>query len=447
MSWDVPRFSYNLSRANYTVLPGPGRSPSAVFAEPAEKVRLFKNRLQLQRLKTTRSALFAKDALLNSIGSGQSPARKLLTVESLLGDSNKGSLKMVMGLLTHIAGVGSEWVLEDDTAVVPLDLSSPELEVTSGFFTEDCIVLCEGDYVNGTFVARVLAMPPAELRASTVRSLMSCNPGYKPLMHPPANGAVSAAPGTTAIVVAEPHLDDPQVLDSLSDFFQRLEDSASTPGLMVLCGNFLSHPFGSTANDRSMLTSAFSSLADVVSKFPFFLRSTHFVFVPGPGDPCTGSSVALPRYPLPASFVKPFVDKVGRASVTLATNPVHLRASGRTMVVFRQNLLAKMRRHCVVQPSTGESSDLTEHLVKSVVEQAHLSPLPLVAQPICWASDQALYLYPLPDILVLADACPSFALRYEGCLCANPGPFDVDAGQPQFLEIHPQKDAVDILRL
>ena len=61
-----------------------------------------------------------------------------------------------------------------------------------------------------------------------------------------------------------------------------------------------------------------------------------------------------------------------------------------------------------------------EHLCATLLQQAHLCPLPLEAQPIYWAHDAGLRLYPLPDALVLADPAPSAHFAFEGTVCINP---------------------------
>ena len=40
----------------------------------------------------------------------------------------------------------------------------------------------------------------------------------------------------------------------------------------------------------------------------------------------------------------------------------------------------------------------------SVVDQGHLCPVPMAVQPIHWAHDHALRLYPLPDVVRAAPA-------------------------------------------
>ncbi|MCJ1237371.1 DNA-directed DNA polymerase epsilon, subunit B [Varicellaria rhodocarpa] len=61
-------------------------------------------------------------------------------------------------------------------------------------------------------------------------------------------------------------------------------------------------------------------------------------------------------------------------------------------------------------------------LVKTVLDQGHLSPFPFSHRPVLWDFAGALQLYPMPSALVLMDPeAPPFALTYEGCHVMNPG--------------------------
>jgi hypothetical protein len=65
---------------------------------------------------------------------------------------------------------------------------------------------------------------------------------------------------------------------------------------------------------------------------------------------------------------------------------------------------------------------LFAHLALTLLQQSHLCPLPLVAQPVHWRHDHALRLYPLPHAVVLADGtAPQAAFRHEGCTVLCPG--------------------------
>lgn len=83
------------------------------------------------------------------------------------------------------------------------------------------------------------------------------------------------------------------------------------------------------------------------------------------------------------------------------------------------------------QPPPAPLSSTTLHarrLVKTILDQSHLSPFPLSTRPVHWDFAHALSLYPLPTALVLCDPeAPPFAVTYQGCHVVNPGRV-VDAG-------------------
>ncbi|KIX96466.1 uncharacterized protein Z520_07732 [Fonsecaea multimorphosa CBS 102226] len=76
-------------------------------------------------------------------------------------------------------------------------------------------------------------------------------------------------------------------------------------------------------------------------------------------------------------------------------------------------------------PSSGParpSLQAARKLVKTILDQSHLSPFPLSIRPQLWDHSGALSLYPLPTALVLCDAeMPAFAISYEGCHVMNVG--------------------------
>lgn len=70
-----------------------------------------------------------------------------------------------------------------------------------------------------------------------------------------------------------------------------------------------------------------------------------------------------------------------------------------------------------------------EHLCATLLQQSHLCPVPLEAQPVFWNFDHALHLYPIPDVLVLADRAPCASFAFppmpadqadQSCVCLNP---------------------------
>jgi DNA polymerase epsilon subunit 2 len=136
----------------------------------------------------------------------------------------------------------------------------------------------------------------------------------------------------------------------------------------------------------------------------------------------------LPRPPLPLAFTARFRAKVPRAHFT--SNPCRIKFFGQEIVIIRQDLMDRMLANLI-----GVKPDLTAtdtkryvrtslysqqiyqlircpQLVQTIVDQCHLSPLPLSVQPINWQLDHALRLYPMPTtvcITLLSESCPSLS--------------------------------------
>ena len=88
--------------------------------------------------------------------------------------------------------------------------------------------------------------------------------------------------------------------------------------------------------------------------------------------------------------------------------------------------MSTMRRQAVLPPVEGMK--LEAHLMQTIVEQGHLCPLPTYARPVYWEQEHALSLYPLPDVLILADRHPEYQSWREaaGVHIVNPSSFHVD---------------------
>lgn len=114
------------------------------------------------------------------------------------------------------------------------------------------------------------------------------------------------------------------------------------------------------------------------------------------------------------------------------------------IVFFRQDMLYRMRRSCLMPPSMEETDDPFQHvirlfsvfsalvtysfrflkqwklmdfwfelqLVATITHQSHLCPLPLTVQPIIWNYDHCLYLYPTPHAVLLI-LIVSFSFLYH----------------------------------
>ena len=77
--------------------------------------------------------------------------------------------------------------------------------------------------------------------------------------------------------------------------------------------------------------------------------------------------------------------------------------------------------------SEWERRPLFRHLAATLVQQAHLCPLPIAQLPIYWEHDHAMWLYPAPHCVVLGDRTEQQALaKFEDTELVNPGCFADD---------------------
>jgi DNA polymerase epsilon subunit 2 len=172
-----------------------------------------------------------------------------------------------------------------------------------------------------------------------------------------------------------------------------------------------------TENLIAKPSASFEGLADLIASYPLITRNTHFVLVPGPLDMAINS--LLPRRPLLSSLVSRLKTKVPH--VHFATNPCRIKFFNQEIVIFREDMMARMLRSVVgVKPEvrnddlkrfvSGSFLDvvfnrglkLCHQLVQSILDQAHLSPFTSNIQPVLPDYDHTLRLYPLPTAVALS---------------------------------------------
>lgn len=97
---------------------------------------------------------------------------------------------------------------------------------------------------------------------------------------------------------------------------------------------------------------------------------------------------------------------------------------GVALIFYRGDTQAKFLRYALNVPlANAEDVPRFEQAARTIADAGHLSPFPQAAQPVFWEHAQALYIEPLPDLLVLADNAPPFALAHQSSLVINPGSF------------------------
>ncbi|XP_015427468.1 PREDICTED: DNA polymerase epsilon subunit 2 [Myotis davidii] len=412
-AFDIPRFVYNLERKKFLPLLMTNHPKPNLFGTARDKAELFRERYTILHQRTHRHELFTPP-VIGSHPDESGSKFQLKTIETLLGNTTKIGDVIVLGMITQLKE--GKFFLEDPTGTVQLDLSKAQFH--SGLYTESCFVLAEGWFEDQVFHVNAFGFPPTE-PSSTTRAYY----GNINFFGGPSNTSVKTSAklkqledenkDAMFVFISDVWLDQAEVLEKLHTMFSGY--SPAPPTCFILCGNFSSAPYGK--NQVQALKDSLKTLADIICEYPNIHQSSRFVFVPGPEDPGFGS--ILPRPPLAESITNEFRQRVPFSVFT--TNPCRIQYCTQEIIVFREDLVNKMCRNCVRFPSSN--LDIPNHFVKTILSQGHLTPLPIYVCPVYWAYDYALRVYPLPDLLVIADKYDPFTLTNTECLCINPGSF------------------------
>ncbi|KAH9724728.1 DNA polymerase epsilon subunit B [Citrus sinensis] len=162
------------------------------------------------------------------------------------------------------------------------------------------------------------------------------------------------------VILSDIWLDNEEVMGKLEVVLDGFESVEVVPSLFVFMGNFCSHPCNLSFHSFSSLRLQFGKLGQMIAAHPRLKEHSRFLFIPGPDD--AGPSTVLPR-------IKFYTQEI---------------------VFFRQDLLYRMRRSCLIPPSREETDDPFEHIV-------------------------------------LADKSEQKAFKYTGITCFNPGSFSSDS--------------------
>lgn len=413
-----------------------GTSTSAVLRTPEKtlvdapanaKSAVFRSRYELMLSKTLRNERFKPPLSGISAVSSKKSYFELTGVESLRAGQGE---KLVLGMLTQLEE--DTWSLEDINGVVRLDLS--QVTITAGLHTDGSFVIAQGmlieeDGTSPIFVVTAMGTPPLETREQTINALgNSANLFGGQYDYSQTENLLeleSSSDESVFLFISDVALDSPRVLSGLHHLFQGYITDHVIPTVIFLMGSFLSHPFGQEWNDVQTLQEGFAQLGEMIkSKFPLLAESSIFVIVPGTND--AGPGNILPRPPLPTIVTRGFIDAIGSKNIYFTTNPCRMRYMTQEIVILRDNIMQKMMRHCAVKPDFSESGLTCEHLLKTVVDQAYLCPLPLTARPVLWAHHHSLWLFPTPHVIITADKVDGFICKYGGSLGLNPGSFATD---------------------
>ncbi|XP_071700833.1 DNA polymerase epsilon subunit B [Rutidosis leptorrhynchoides] len=425
----IPKFRYDPIRKIFCQ--HTGRLP--IHGDAPSKAWLYRDRFLLLSQRLTRIPQFSKPSF--STESSEFGSCEISQIQSLVG---RTGISWVMGVISQLED--GHFYLEDLTAAVEINLSNAK--VTTGYFSENTIVLAQGEMLlDGTFQVQTFGFPPLEDRDKSTSLFTGLDYfGSGTITKDESKQLAemeSMAVNEMFVVLSDIWLDDEKTMEKLETVLDTYENEVIVPSLFVLMGNFCSRPFNLSSSSFSSIRSNFAKLGQMIGNHQRLTENSRFIFIPGPED--AGPSTVLPRCALPKYITEELKKYIPNA--IFASNPCRIKWYTQEITFFRQDLLHRMRRSCLIPPSTEETKEPFEHLVATIIHQSHLCPLPLSVQPIIWNYDHCLHLYPTPHTIVLADRSNMNVFNYSGTTCLNPGSFSLDT---QFAVFRPLTRIVEL---
>ena len=133
-------------------------APSKIECAGQSKIDLYRDRFLLLQQRLARSKQFERSTLRTTDRRGI----ELSSIQSLLG--SRAERRFIAGSLSQLED--GRFHMEDLTGTVRVDLTA--CERSAGLFTENCVVIAEGEVrQDGVFEVIELMFPPSESREAT----------------------------------------------------------------------------------------------------------------------------------------------------------------------------------------------------------------------------------------------------------------------------------------
>ncbi|XP_010276251.1 PREDICTED: DNA polymerase epsilon subunit B isoform X2 [Nelumbo nucifera] len=428
----VPKFCYDpIKKVFYEHT---GKLP--IHGDASAKAALYRDRFQLLLQRISRDRHFSRPAFDTEMT--ETGSCEISPIQSLIGKTGR---KWIMGVISQLED--GHFYLEDLTASVEVNLSNAK--ITTGLFVENTVIVAEGVmFPDGIFQVNTCGFPPLEDREDSLALLVGLDFFGSGVLTMEETirlaGLEKKAVNDMFVILSDIWLDNEETMTKLATVLDGYENVEVVPSLFVLMGNFCSRPCNLSFHSFSSLRQQFGKLGEMIGAHQRLKENSQFLFVPGPDD--AGPSTVLPRCALPKYLTEELQKHI--PSAIFSSNPCRIKFYTQEIVFFRQDLLYRMRRACLIPPSTEETSDPFEHLVATITHQSHLCPLPLTVQPIIWNYDHCLRLYPTPHTIVLGDRSEQKAFKYTGITCFNPGSFSNDS---TFIAYRPCTQEVELSAL
>ncbi|EPX71088.1 DNA polymerase epsilon catalytic subunit B [Schizosaccharomyces octosporus yFS286] len=423
-SFQLPKRIYDPNRKIFIS----SKTTPSLLAPASASVDMLHRRFHVIYSRILRNENFQNPSFSGSFS--QTNSHQITPIRNLLGRS--GDDFLLFGLLS-LAPDGKLW-LEDLDSQVQLDIS----KATFGFghFCAGCFVLVNGHFMDsGVFLVTEVGHPPIERREASLKALSQVDSFGSQL---DANQITLLRHAEQAykapfVFLSEVHLDDTRCLQALEKVFQKYEYAELLPACIVLCGSFTSTAFHNSGSSLDY-KEGFNKLALIFAKFTNISKNCKIIFVPGPNDPWTTYGLSLmPKRAIPLHFVNR-IQRICKNAI-FSSNPCRISFFSQEIVIYREDITGRFQRHdlkaCNDSSQSAQSDTLpleeqqlyqNRKLVKTILDQSHLSPFHPRTRPVLWDFDYTLSTFPLPNCLAIVDSqVPAFNVHYGGCLTLNPG--------------------------
>eukprot|EP00494_Astrolonche_serrata_P006529 UN06553 len=352
------------------------------------QIDMERDRYQLVFQRMHRHKLFQQPALSKR---RKQAAYTVVTTHSISFDTN--DRQALFGALYE--NREGQLIIDGEGRSVNINIDNVKLGL--GLFTYNSMVLCEGVYnsMRDYFEVDSMGFPPKESRKCTVTDFPVLN--FYPADKEKKRLKIEKENDDEMFVfISQVHLDVKKVWKGLETMFEGY--SGQAPKCFIFCGDYTKERLSNNVTDLKKLQRLFDKLTILILKYPVLVKGSQFIFVPGPRDPGMGNIVPAPR--LMKIITRKMEQKLtvnGKCKAIFTSNPCRIQYCTQ-ILIFRSDLLQKLRRNCVIPPDIKQCDKLEKHLVTTVLAQAHLCPVPILCQPRYWQYDHALRMYPLPDV-------------------------------------------------
>ncbi|RKO84072.1 DNA polymerase alpha/epsilon subunit B-domain-containing protein, partial [Blyttiomyces helicus] len=312
-----------------------------LLASAAAKASVYRDRYDLIRQRLMRLDAFQPQG--RDADNDEGDYFKITRIKDLQGSPTGQYL--LFGMLTQMEE--GKYHLEDPDAYIELDFSRKKDQGT-GLFTLNCFALVEGYYTDERiFRVSVLGSPIPEPRKKSLAAFGGNVDFFGGRRETDDFATLRKIErehtDVTFAILSDVWLDSPTVLHKLRTIFDGFSQ-AILPLAFVLIGSFISSPYIFNSSDPQKYKEGFDTLANLIAEYPEIATKCHFIFVPGPNDPVGGT--VLPRPAIPNFFTSRIRNKVPNAVFT--SNPARIKYCTQEIVIFREDLLKKMRRNSIV---------------------------------------------------------------------------------------------------